>query len=516
VIGAAVAGALAALAGTAAAAELRVVLPSDIRSTNAGVNRDQVTDWVLHHVVEGLVALDGALRPAPLLAEDWTVSADGTVYEFRLRDGLTFHNGAPVTASEVVWSWRRLLDPATRWLCRSWFDGSGGTGIRVVGLEAAGPGTVRFTLERPNPLFLTRMAHAVCLSGILHPDSVDGAGRWRMPVATGPYRLADWRRGREVTLSRFEGYRPRPQPADGLAGGRDAMVDTLRLMVVPDGTAAKYAVLSGAADLWPAASAEAVPRLSEGGAVRLMEEETADVAVLLMRDADPLLSDPRIRRAVAHALDRAEIARSTLFARTDANPSAVPRASRFWTPEHGAALPHDPARARALLAEAGYDGQPLRIQVSRDNHLYLNDAVVIQAQLRAAGLNAVIETYDWATQYRNYQAGDYQLSVMGFSGRPDPTLMYETFVGDRAQRANVVVDEPGAVALLARSAAEPDEAERKHLLADLHARVVEDATLLALYTPRRLTALGPRVAEYPGWALAMPRLWTVRLAEDAR
>src|SRR5690606_27260048 len=112
--------ALPALAETT----LRVAIPSDIRSTNAGVVRDGITDIVMAHVVEPLVAPRGNLEPGPAMAKSWTVSEDGRTYTFTLRDGAKFHNGAPVTSAEVKWSWERYLDPDTKFPCRNWFDGT--------------------------------------------------------------------------------------------------------------------------------------------------------------------------------------------------------------------------------------------------------------------------------------------------------------------------------------------------------------------------------------------------------
>src|SRR6056297_836227 len=100
---------------------LTVALNTDIRGTDPGVNRAANTDAVMHHIVEALVGYGEDLRIKPVVAESWERSADRTVYTFHLRGDLRFHNGEPVTSSEVAWSFRRYLDPQTRWKCRSWF-----------------------------------------------------------------------------------------------------------------------------------------------------------------------------------------------------------------------------------------------------------------------------------------------------------------------------------------------------------------------------------------------------------
>src|SRR5690348_5384542 len=111
---------------------MQIPLTSDIRGTNPGVNRDANTDTVMMHVLEGLVAYQENGVPGLMLARSLEISPDGREYRFRLRDGLRFHNGRPVTSAEVVWSWRRYLDPRTNWTCLSNFDGSRGTKIEEV------------------------------------------------------------------------------------------------------------------------------------------------------------------------------------------------------------------------------------------------------------------------------------------------------------------------------------------------------------------------------------------------
>src|SRR5580704_9224030 len=103
----------------AAGGTLRARINADIRSTDPGTNRDANTDGVVAHMAEGLVAFREDTSVGPMLAESWTISDDGKTYTFRLRRGVTFHNGAVMSADDVVWSLKRWLDPATQWRCLS-------------------------------------------------------------------------------------------------------------------------------------------------------------------------------------------------------------------------------------------------------------------------------------------------------------------------------------------------------------------------------------------------------------
>lgn len=156
------AGALsAALVGTAhAESVLKVALNADIRSTDPGVNRDTNSDAVIMHITEGLVAFREDATVGPLVAKDVQVSDDGLRYTFHLRDGVKFQNGKALTSADVLWTWKRFLDPKTQWRCAPEFDGHGGA--KIVDMSAPDPLTVVFTLDKPNGLFLTSTALPEC------------------------------------------------------------------------------------------------------------------------------------------------------------------------------------------------------------------------------------------------------------------------------------------------------------------------------------------------------------------
>ena len=188
--------ALPATGGTSFGAELSVALNADIRGTTPGSNRDENTDMVILHLVEGLVAYRENGTVGPMLAEKVDVSKDGRAYTFTLREGVTFHNGATLTADDVAWSWKRYLDPETKWRCLKDFNGSGG--IKIESIDVVDPRTVRFVIAEPGALFLANMARPDCGgAGILHPSSVAADGSWAGPVGTGPFHHPVLEKGRK-------------------------------------------------------------------------------------------------------------------------------------------------------------------------------------------------------------------------------------------------------------------------------------------------------------------------------
>lgn len=497
--------------------QVRVAINSDILSTNPGVLRDGNTDTVLYHIGEPLVAYRDDLTVAPMLAESVTLSPDRRTYSFVLRPGLTFHNGAPVTAREVKWTWDRILDPATGFRCREYFDGSGANGLKLEAVEVVDDRTVRFHLNKPSSLFLDRMANLQCQTPVLHPDSVGPDGQWRGPIGTGPYRLGEWKRGQSVTLERFDGYVSRTGPRDGMTGEKKAWLDRIIFVVVPDRLAAKSAIYAGNMDLVfavpLAAHGELKRRAEKRGDIRLYRQDTLDWTVLLMQSRDPLLSDVRLRRAIAQAISTPLVTEISTFGLARPNSSATQGMSAFHTKRHDEWLPYDPVAARALAREAGYRGQELVIQANRRFSYMFDNAVAVQAMLTAAGFNVRIEVMDWATQLSNFFNGRFQLSSFGYAARSHPALMAGNFTGSKSMRASFQWEDPVAMAALERIEGATDTAAIQAELDLIHRRMQADVPLIGLYNDHIIDVSTVRLQGYQPFAFGRPRLWGVWMGE---
>ena len=306
---------------------IHVGLNGDIRSTDPGVNRDDNTDAVMMHIVEGLVAFGEDTRIAPLLASAVDISPDGLRYTFTLRDGVRFQNGEVLTADDVLWTWQRYLDPKTQWRCLAEFDGRGAA--KVVEVLAPDPKTVEFRLDQANGLFLAAMARTDCAgSGILHPDSLAADGSWRAPIGTGPFTLGTWQKGQYVELERFDGYTPRAEAeVDGYTGNKQAFVDKVRFEVIPDSASAKAALLSGGVDVLPDVTAMDAAQLKQVKNLQVQVSPIMTISGLLFQTRDPLLKDVRIRRAVALSLDYAQMVAALSDGLSQVNNSVIPTAS---------------------------------------------------------------------------------------------------------------------------------------------------------------------------------------------
>lgn len=502
--------ALAAMPVLAPAAVLRVALNADILSTDPGVLRDENTDAVLLHVAEGLVAPrhDGSI--APMLAQSWTVTHDGRTYTFALRHGVTFHNGAPMTSADVVWSLRRYLSPATHWRCLGEFTDHGIA--RVVSIDAPDAYTVRLTLDRPAPLFLTTLARPDCgQTAILQRASVGPDGRWRAPIGTGPFELAAWKRNQYIDLVRFPAYQAAVGPADGDAGAKHALVDEVRFEIIPDDSAAVAALLRGSLDILDGIDAAELSLIRRDPRLRIEMSPTLDFYAVLFQTRDPVLKDPCLRRAIALTIDTAGLTKAITWGTAAPDDSAVPVTSPYHGPVEARLRAPDVPLARKLLATCGYRGEPITLMANHRYPMMFDAAVLVQAMAAQAGIRLTIDTMDWASQLSHYLDGSYQAMVFAFSSKLDPSLNFLQLIGGKRDDPRKVWDTARARALLAASMSTDDRIVRQQYFDRLTTALLEDVPAIVLFNSTRIAAVRPNVTGFREWPAGEPRYWNVAL-----
>jgi peptide/nickel transport system substrate-binding protein len=490
-----------------AAAEIRVALKSDIRSSMHGHRtRDTQTDNVLLHVVEGLVAYREDLSIGPMLADSWKVSADGKTYTFKIRPGVKFHNGATLTASDVKWNWERIMNPKSEWQCGYYYDGTGD--LQVESVTAPDPSTVVFKLDRPHSIFLDKLANMQCPFDIVHKDSLNADGSWKEPIGTGPYRFAEWKKGDYVLLTPFKEYSARTDPPSGFAG-RKIAYHPVRWVIIPDASAQKAAIESGGIDLMPFVIEDGVP--ASTARVDVQVADGLEWNILLMQSRDPLFKDLRVRKAIAHAIDLRALVKAATSDRAKPNPSIVPNASRYYSPAHQKWVAPDVEEAKRLLKEAGYKGEVVKMQCNKRYPNQYDNAVIIQSMLAKAGMNVELEVIDWPTQLGNYVKGSFRMMTFGYSARLDPGLGYIATTGDKDKHPAMQWDSRDAAKVLAEANQTSDFAKRKALFEELHGMWVKDVPAINLYNQPAIDVVSRRLEGYKVWATTKPRLFNVRV-----
>ncbi len=430
---------------------------------------------ILVNLYEGLVRYaPGTLEVEPALAESWAISEDGLTYEFELRDGVSFHDGTPFNAEAVVFNFERMLDEAhpfhdTGPFPLSFFFSA------VSDVEAVGDLTVRFTLDEPYAPFLSNLAYPTGL--IVSPSAVREHGRdyGRNPVGTGPYRFARWQTNRQVALQRNDAYW---DGAPALAG--------VVFRPITDANTRVAEMLSGGIDLMVEVPPDNLALFRDGTGFVVHEQAGPHLWFLILNTREGPFSDRRVRQAVNYAIDKRALVEDVLQGTATIAAGPTPAAFDWAYNDALEPYPHDPQRARALLAEAGYgEGVQITFYVTEGGSGMLDPipmGTAIQADLREVGIDARIETYEWNSYLERVNpglAGKADMAQMAWMTNDPDTLPFLALRSDAWPEHDGFnsgyYSNPEVDALLERARVSTDLAERAALYRQMQAIVHDDA-----------------------------------------
>ena len=349
------------------------------------------TKEVMFNVFEGLMkpTPDGDLVPA--VAEKYEISDDQLTYTFTIREGIKFHNGAPVTANDVVYSISRCA------------NASEADVQRIEALETIdvirdqGDNTVAVSLEEPNTEFLSYMTLAI----IPMPDVYNQQDT--APVGTGPFKFVSRAAQDNIVLERFQDY-----------WGEPAYLDKVTYKIIENADSILMSLQSGAVDLFAHLTSTQVAQLGDEFNI---EEGTMNlVQALYLNNAVKPFDDVRVRQALCYAVDRQQILDLAFDGYGSLIGSSMyPAFGKYFDDSLTDYYPHDVEKAKALLTEAGYpDGFSMTITVPSNYQPHIDTAQVIVEQLKAVGITAEIQPVEWGTWLSDVYAGrQYQATVVG-------------------------------------------------------------------------------------------------------
>ncbi|MHA6344730.1 ABC transporter substrate-binding protein [Roseivivax sp. CAU 1761] len=412
---AALAALLAALAVPAAAQQTDLTLaiqlePPHLDPTSAAAG---AIDSVLYsNVFEGLTRFtaDGSVEPA--LAESWEISEDGLRYTFRLREGVTFHDGTAFDAEDVVFTLDRARGHDSVNAQKALFEG-------IASVEAVDAKTVAVTLTEPDGGFLANLAWGDAV--IVAPESVEQIKT--APVGTGPFAFAEWRQGDRIDLTRYAEY-----------WGEAPALERASFRFISDPTAAFAAMMAQDIDAFAGFPApENLPQFEADPRFQVIVGSTEGETILAMNNGVEPFSNPMVRRAVAHAIDRGAIIEGAMFGQ------GTPIGSHF-APHHPDYVdltdlsPHDPEKARQLLTEAGFEeGFTATLKLPPPSYARRGGEIVA-AQLREVGIETEILNLEWAQWLEEvFRGKDFDLTIVSHTepmdiniyARPDYYFQYD-------------------------------------------------------------------------------------------
>jgi peptide/nickel transport system substrate-binding protein len=404
-----------------------------------------IDEVVYANIFEGLTrfAPDGSIVPG--LAESWEVSDDGTIYTFHLREGVTFHDGSAMDGEDVKFSLDRARAEDSTNAQKSLFAG-------IESVEVIDPLTVQVTLKAADGAFPFKMAWGDAV--IVAPETIDQAAS--NPVGTGPFTFSSWTQGDSVEIVRNDNY----------WGDAPALANAT-FKFISDPNAAFASMMAGDVDAFPNYPApETLSQFDANPMFKVIVGSTEGETILAMNNTAVALSDPKVRQAISHAINRQEIIDGAMHG--------------YGTPIGTHFAPHspdyldltglssfDPDAARAMLEAAGQADLKLRLALPPPSYARRGGEIVA-SQLRNVGIDVEISNVEWAQWLEQvFKGKDFDLTIVshtepadiGIYARPDYYFQY---------------DNPAFQAVIAELETTADPAKRTELLQSAQKMIAED------------------------------------------
>ena len=438
---------------------LRYAIEAESDALLALTNTSGTAVLVGPKIFDGLLTYDNDLNPAPQLATSWEISPDGLRYTFHLRDGVTWHDGQKFTSADVAFSILRLKVSQPR---------GRGTFANVKDVETPDPLIAVIVLAKPAPYLITALAStespivAKHVLGATPPTATPGPSQL---IGTGPFMFKEWVRGDHVTLVRNPNYWDKPKP----------YLDQIAIRFITDYASIAAGLETGEIDVTGDLSLGDIERLKTNPdllvTARSVPYSSPQVQAIFNLDHE-YAKDPKVREAVAHAIDLQGFANLVYFGFADVSPTPIsPALTKFHDPD---IKPHayDPELAKKLLDKAGYgvkaDGWRFPLTLLYNGGIDRRNGEFVKQALQKIGINADLKSYDFATYVKTaYTDRAFDLTVEALNNIFDPASGVQRIYWSKnfkiglpfsngAHYSNPKVDE-----LLEVAAAEPDAVKRK-------------------------------------------------------
>ncbi|MFQ9052136.1 MAG: ABC transporter substrate-binding protein [Oscillospiraceae bacterium] len=410
------------------------------------------TREVLFNIFEGLVKPNSDGEMIPAVAEKYTLSEDGTTYTFTLREGVKFHNGQTVTAEDVVYSINR---------CAAVPEGQEKPLVAafsaVKSVEALDEKTVAVTIAQRDLEFISYMTAAIIPADYENQDTA--------PVGTGPFKFVSRTPQQDFVMERFEDY-----------WGAPAWLDKVTYKICENADALVMNLNGGSIDLCAHLTSAQASQLNQSfqvleGTMNLVQ------AIYLNNQAKPF-DNQLVRQALCYAIDRQGIMDMVADGHGTAVGSSIyPAFTKYFLPELVDKYPHDVAKAKELLAQAGYpDGFDMTISVPNNYQPHMDTAEVVAEQLREAGINVTIQPVEWSTWLDTiYNGRQFQATVVGVdAANMTARAMLERFTSDYGKNF-INYNNPAYDALFQQAINAQDEAEQTDLYKQMETMLADTA-----------------------------------------
>ena len=458
---------------------LKVGLQSDPTALDPQKQNLTAIWHVIEHIYDGLTRINPDLTVGPGLAEGWEISEDGTSYMFVLREGVTFHDGTPLKASDVKFTFERWVAPETA-------STSAAELASVANIEATDDRTVVMTLHAPDASLLATLAGG---SAVIYSEAFVTANNndvSQVAMGTGPFKFVEYVPNTRIVLEKNENYWEEGLP----------YLDGIEMTIAADDTARTAAVVTGTVDFIEYAPLRDIPALEQDASLKLAGDSNTNIRFIGFNLSKEPFDNLLVRQAIAAVVDREAMLGPTVFGY--GTPTEVLFPPDFWAALQQDVRPPDVERARELMAEAGLaDGFTTTITSWSQYSFLSNAAVVLQEQLRQIGIEAELNLVENATMVDQVYTGKtYDIAVTGESAYVDPnTLIFQNFKtgesGNFVNYSNPEVDE-----LIDQGIATTDQEERARIYQEIQALLLEDLPWINLFVANQYEAMKDYVQGY--------------------
>jgi len=453
---------------------------------------DSASGDIVGLLFNGLLKYNERLEIVGDLAESWTVSADGLTMTFRLRPTIRWHDGVPVTAEDVRFTYEKLVDPNVHTPFSSSYE-------QVKAVDVLDPLTIRVTYRQPFAPALESWMMGIIPKHLLEHEDLNTTAFLRHPVGHGSYRFVRWKTGELIELSanpKYFEHRP--------------YLDRYFYRIIPDEATEFLEVLAGTVDLMGLTPLQ-YNRQTNGSYVRShytkFRHPSFGFTYLGYNLQDERFRDARVRRAINLAIDKQALINGVLYGLGSVATGPYPKESWAYDPSV-APVPYDVKQANALLAEAGWmdhdgdgwldrDGQPFRFTIltNQGNEVRRQVAELVQQQLKAIGMDVRIRVIEWSTFVHEFiDKRRFEAVLLGWSLSRDPDL-YDLFHSSKTKEGEynfVGYANPETDRLLEAGRRTFDQAARARIYRQVHRRLYEDQPYTFLFVPDALPIVASR------------------------